>query len=307
MIAAAGGWWWWNNQHKAGSQQAVQTPASQPAAPAQVPAPAPVAENPTPAPAEPAAPVETVLNNASILDLVQANTPAADIVKQIQSSKTNFNVSKQELGRLKQAGVPADVIQAMRRATPAAPKAPPGGPQVAATPPQPSTQPSTQVAPPAIEPPKAPPASRRPASGAATPVSVSDALPFRIALAADVPADAAEGTNLRFTTLDGLTVDNNIVIAKGAVVTGAVMGETGKKKILGIGSGSKLTFRLLAAAAVDGKQVNVRCMSGRRPDGPTVRTFETIKKTKVKGLAAEQGTEYIAYIDGDQTVSVRKQ
>ena len=138
------------------------------------------------------------------------------------------------------------------------------------------------------------------------PATVGDALPFRITLTADVPADAPEGQALRFTVVDGLQVDNNTVIAKGATVTGSVTGETGKKKILGMGSGSKLTFRLLEVEAVDGKKLNVRAMSGRRAEGPTVRTFETLKGSKTKGLAAAQGTEYIAYVDGEQTVSVRK-
>ena len=40
------------------------------------------------------------------------------------------------------------------------------------------------------------------------------------------------------------------VIAKGATVTGAVTGESGKKKFLGIG-GHKLTFRLTQVEAVD--------------------------------------------------------
>jgi hypothetical protein len=150
------------------------------------------------------------------------------------------------------------------------------------------------------------PAQRRP-SVALTPVTVGDALPLRITLQSDVPSDAPEGQALRFTAVDGLQVNNNTVIAKGATVTGTVMGETGKKKILGIGKGIKLTFRLLTATAVDGKKVNVRAMSARRNDGPTVRTFETSKGSKTKGLAAAQGAEYIAYIDGEQTVSVPKQ
>jgi serine/threonine protein kinase len=299
--AAAGGWWWWTNQNKAAPQQVAQAPAPQTAAPA----PAPTQEIPTlaPVPAEPAPPAaEAILNNASILDLVQSKTPAADIVKQIRSSKTNFNVSKDEITRLKQAGVPGSVIQAMRNPT-GAPGGPPPPPplrsaQVAAVP----AQPTSKSEAPATEAPK--PAPGRP-TVALAPVTVGDALPFRIILAADVPADAPEGQALRFTVVDGLKVDNNVVIAKGATVTGSVTGETGKKKILGMG-GSKLTFRLLQTDGVDGKKVNVRAMSGRRTDGVTIRTFETTKGSKTKGLAAAQGTEYIGYIDGEQTVSVRK-
>jgi serine/threonine-protein kinase len=298
-VGAAGGWWWWNNRRQqVQQQQAAQAPAAQTAAPA----PAQPAEIPAlaPVPAEPAAaaPAETVLNNASILDLVQANTPAADIIKQIRSSKTNFNVSKEEIARLKQAGVPNGVIQAMRNPT-GAPGSRPGPPPVAAIPALPPVQAET----PPAETPK--PAPKKPAVALA-PVNVNDGLPFRIILAADVPSDAAEGQALRFTVVDGLQVDGNTVIAKGAAVTGSVTGETGKKKILGMGGGSKLTFRLLQADGVDGKKVNVRAMSGKRADGPTIRTFETLKGSKTKGLAAAQGTEYIAYVDGDQTVSVRK-
>jgi len=231
--------------------------------------------------------------------MLHFNTPAADIIRQIRASKTNFNVSKEEVARLREAGVPASVIQAMRNPTgvPSSPKPP----QVAAAPAQ--TPPATNVEPPPSVAPT--PAPRRPAV-ALTPVAVGDALPFRIILTSDVPSDAPEGQALQFTVVDGLQVDHNVVIAKGATVTGSVTGESGKKKILGMGGGNKLTFRLIETDAVDGKKVSVRAMAGRRADGVTVRTFETTKGSKTKGLAAAQGTEYIAYIDGDQTVSVRK-
>ena len=288
--AAAGGWWWWNNQRHSAAPPVAQTSAPETSAPA------PSQDIPPlpPVPPEPGA----VLNNASILDMVQAKTPAVDIIRKIRSSQTSFNVSEEEMARLKQAGVPAGVIQAMRNPT-GAPGPSSQSPQVAATPPQ--AQPAPVAASPAAS-----PAPRR-ASPAATPVQVSDGLPFRIVLAADVPSNAPEGQALRFTVVEGLEVDHNVVIAKGATVTGSVTGETGKKKILGFGGGSKLTFRLVQADSVDGKKVNVRAMSGRRADGPTTRSFETTKGSKTKGLAAVQGTEYIAYVDGEQTVSIRKQ
>ena len=301
VVGAGGGvWWWWNNRHQAPpQQQAAQTTPAQTTAPAptqEVPALPPVAPEPTPA-------EQPALNNASILDMVQANTPAEEIIKKIQTSKTNFNVSRQELNRLKQAGVPANVIKAMREATvpPSLATAPPRPSTPAAT--TPAQQPSAIPPPAPVEAAKSAPARR--AVIATTPVSLGDGLPFRIVLAADVPSTATEGQTIRFTAVDGFKVGENIVIAKGATITGEVTGEKGKK-ILGIG-GNKLTFRLLQADSVDGKRVNVRCMSGKRNDGPTIRSFETTKGGKVKGLAAAQGTEYIAYIDGDQTVSVRKQ
>ena len=295
-VGAAGGWWWWNNRRQESAQTTATTPAPQTAAPAPAPAEIPPL---APVPSEPApAAAEAPLDNNSILTLVQANTPATEIIQKIRASKTNFSVTRDEVAKLKQAGVPASVIQAMRNPTGAIASSANPAP-VASIPPLPPVKAEPQPA----ETPK--PAPRRPAV-ALTPVTVGDALPFRIVLTADVPSDAPEGQALRFTVVDGLQVGNNTVIAKGATVTGSVTGETGKKKILGMGGGSKLTFRLLQVDGVDGKKINVRAMSGRRAEGPTIRTFETLKNSKTKGLAAAQGTEYIGYIDGEQTVSVRR-
>ena len=97
------------------------------------------------------------------------------------------------------------------------------------------------------------------------------------------------------------------MIAKGAAVTGTLAGESGKKKFLGIGGGRKMMFRLVQADAVDGKKIAVRALAGRSEEGATVRPFDTGKgSTKSKGYAAMQGTVYVAYIDGDQTVAVHK-
>jgi hypothetical protein len=134
---------------------------------------------------------------------------------------------------------------------------------------------------------------------------VSDALPFVVNLTEDVPTDASEGQALHFTVTEGLQVGDKTVIAKGATVTGAVTGETGKKKFLGIGGGHKLMFRLTQAEAVDGRKVAVRAMAGKSEDGPATRSFDTGKSSKSKGYAAVHGTVYIAYVDGDQIVAVR--
>jgi class 3 adenylate cyclase len=139
-----------------------------------------------------------------------------------------------------------------------------------------------------------------------TTVTVSDALPFTLALAEDVPSDALEGQALRFTVSEGLQIGDKTVIAKGATVTGAVASEAKKKKFLGIGGGGhKLTFSLTEAEAVDGSKLAVRALAGKSEDGPAIRPFDTSKGSKTKGYAALQGTAYIGYIDGDQTVSLR--
>ena len=74
--------------------------------------------------------------------------------------------------------------------------------------------------------------------------------------------------------------------------------------MLGIGGGSKLSFKLNKAEALGGYQVNVRALPARRRDTITQRPVETEQKPASEGIAAATGTEYIAYIDGEQTFAV---
>ena len=129
-------------------------------------------------------------------------------------------------------------------------------------------------------------------------------MPFRIALADDVPADAPAGQAVAFRVIEDVKVGDNVVIARGANVTGSIVGETGKKKFLGMGG--KMTYRLISVESVDGQKLSVRAVASRKADGPTVRPLDTGKYAKAKELAAARGTDYIAYIDGDQSVAVHK-
>jgi hypothetical protein len=147
-------------------------------------------------------------------------------------------------------------------------------------------------------------AAPRPPVVPAVPVTVADSLPFYITLDEDVPADATGGQTVSFTVRDGLKSGDTVVVAKGARVSGSIVGEVGKK-ILGIGS-KKMNFRLMQADAVDGQKLNVRATAGHTGKGPASRAFDTGKGSKSKELAAAKGTEYIGYTDGEQTVSVRK-
>jgi hypothetical protein len=128
-------------------------------------------------------------------------------------------------------------------------------------------------------------------------------MPFLIVLTEDLPADVEPGKSLQFTVADGLRVGDALVIAKGAPVTG-VIAETSKKRFLGMGS--KLTFRLLHVQAVDGQKLIVRATPARRPGGPAQRPVEVAGGVRSKDVAAAAGTQYIAYIDGGQVVSVGK-
>jgi serine/threonine protein kinase len=271
LVASAGigGWWWWKN-----SQQSQKNESTASVAPAQ-PIPAPVAPPPAAAvtpPPETPPPSATTTAPPSTPD---SATPAG-VTKPARKPKP----------KLSDKSV---------KSTPPISETPP---PAAATP-----APAAAAPPPAAASPK--PTPRAPAIPT-VPVAVSDALPFVIILGEDVPADAPEGTALNFTVSEGLKIGDRIVVAKGAMVTGAVTGEGKQKKFLGIGGGKKPMFRLVQADAVDGKKIAVRALAGRNEGGVTVRSFDTNKGSKAKGYVAVQGTVYIAYVDGDQTVAVRK-
>ena len=132
-------------------------------------------------------------------------------------------------------------------------------------------------------------------------VTAPDGVPFRITLAADIPADADIARPIRFTASEDFLVTGAVVVAKGAAVY-AEISETAKKRVFGIG-GSKLSFKLTKAESVGGHTINVRALAARRGDGATQRQVDIGQKTP-KDVAAQQGAVYIAYIDGDQPVTV---
>jgi serine/threonine-protein kinase len=136
------------------------------------------------------------------------------------------------------------------------------------------------------------------------PVKLNDGLPFRIALLEDLPVDTEVGQALRFRALDDVQSGDVVVIAKGAIVTGAVVTLGGKRNFFG--ERSKVRFRLISAESVDDSKINVRATPGSKSDGADTRPFETPKGSKDKSLIAASGTEYVAYVAGDQTVNVQR-
>jgi serine/threonine-protein kinase len=276
-LAGAGSWWW--TTHRKLAPPTVELRVTPPPAPIVPGTPAPV-------------PSDSTLTNESILEMLQAKVPTGVILSHIRSSRTNFNLSTDEIIRLAKAGVPETVIEQMHH-----PRRALAAPITAASAPEQHPAPITK--------PPAPLPSPEPVSaGQTVSITIPDGSPFRIALADDIPADAAEGQALRFVAVDDFRIKNAVVIANGAPVTGTIA-ETGKKKFLGMG-GSKLTFRLMQVNAVDGRKLNVRATPARRPDGSAHRPVEGGSRAKLKEIAAGAGTEYLAYTDGEQTVSAHK-
>ena len=243
---------------------------ARPAPPPVVNAPAPVPETPDTRPSPLAV---SVLTNQSIIDMTQAKVPATLIISQIKSSKTRFDLSTPEIIRLTRGGVSEPVIEAMRN---------PAGEAVAA--PAPGAPPIEQAAQPHA-------------------VHVIDGVPFTISLLEAVPLDPQPGQALRFEVNKDVRADDAVVIAKGTEVTGEVV-EAAKKKFLI--HGVKPSFRLLEVAAVDGSKLKIRAVPMRRGGYKTDRSLEPIVPSRAKDVVAPAGSEFFAYFDGDQTVTVRR-
>ena len=311
--AIAGGVWW--AKHRQRAQPPAQIAATTPAPTTPPTEPQPPAAEPAPAP-----PAETVLTNDSIIELAQGKVPSPVIISQIRSSKTNFNLTPSELVRLTKAQVPESVIEQMQNPKRAAPanvvtssRAPTPAPAPAApSQPAPQQAPQTQAAPqpvPAAQTPPPPQPTPAPAPKAApasvTAVTLNDAFPFSIALAEDIPDSAEENRPLRFTVTSDVRVGDYLVIAKGSTVLGAIAEVPGKKKKLGLFGGGKMTLKLTQATGVDGHKLNVRALAMARAEG-SYRQVETGAPRKSKDVIAAAGTEYFAYLDGTQTVSITK-
>jgi hypothetical protein len=216
---------------------------------------------------------DTPLTNDSILEMTQAKVSPDVIIGQIRASKTDFNLSAGEVIRLSKAGVPAAVIEAMRN---------------------PTAEPASRTIAPAAAPvaaPDAAPVATQPTID--IPVVLGDALPIRLTLAEDIPGDALEGDPVRFRVGHDVRVEDTVVIPKGAEAIGVIV-DGAKKKILGIGG--KMTFRLESVTAVDGRKVTIRATPSPNRKGVSKRPLKP----------ATAGAEYLGYIDGSNTVMVKK-
>jgi serine/threonine protein kinase len=326
LVAIAGNAWW--KHHKAPppvEQAAVAPPPETDAAP---PAPDTPAPDNAAAPVTPAPPVDEAMTNDQVIQMVDAKVVSANqIIAQIRSSKTNFILTPAEIIRLSKAGVQDKIIEAMRDPkhasnspvvanNPAPPQAPkstpkqePSLPQVAIAQPQPAPLPATlpQTSPsnPAAaakatssSQPGPPINAKSLPPGAVLKVPVPDGTGFKITLADDIPDSVDKDFPLRFIVSEDLRVGDAVVVAKGASVAGAIA-DSGKKKFFG-----KMTLKVTTVDAVDKTKLNIRALPAHRADG-SFRDVDT-GKPRPKGIAAAVGTEYYAYIEGDQVVFVHK-
>jgi len=284
----------------------LYTQRSQPPAEVVVQAPVPAA---TPEPAAPAPVPDQTLTNEGIVQMVKAKVPMDVIYSQLRTAPNKFNLSATEVIRLTNEGVPLSVIEGMRdpksipvakvapaaKSTEKAATTPPITAATTATPspvaPTPAPAPVVATAPPSVV-----PAAPAPVAGGRQ-VLLPDGSPFAIALAADIPDNAKEGIQLRFTVVNDVRVGDSLVIAKGAVATGQIT--QAKGRLMG-----KMQLRLLTVSGVDGKLYKIRALSSRSQKVQE-RPVDTGVKPKAEKSAADAGTQYIAYVDGDMQVTVR--
>jgi hypothetical protein len=220
-------------------------------------------------------------------------------------------------------GVPAIVIEGMRDpkkipeqpaarppvVTPTQPKqvatAPKQTPAAVPTPtPAPPVQPPVTIPTPVTQaPPTVVPVAAAPPKPTTATVVVPDATPFAVLLSADIMNGTEAGTPLRFTVETDFKVADNIVVAKGTPVTGSIV-DAGGRKVFGIGG--KMTLRIDLTESTNGTKINLRALGAKKQDGVTARQAEPNSKSKTKDVVAPAGSEYYAYVDGEQKVSVKK-
>lgn len=133
-------------------------------------------------------------------------------------------------------------------------------------------------------------------------VVLGDALPVRLTLAEDIPSDAAEGDPVQFKVAHDVRVDDTVVIRRGAPATGVIVGGQ-RRRVFGFGG--KITFRLENVEAVDHSMVSLRATEVPHPGHDSRRPVNNGGK-KTRATAAFAGENYVGFVDGSNTVSVKK-
>jgi serine/threonine-protein kinase len=144
----------------------------------------------------------------------------------------------------------------------------------------------------------------RPPSSAADgrTVRVLNGVPFEIRLMEDVPLNPEPGRVLHFQPASDVRIGDVVVIAKATVLAGEIAGAT--KKHGTVRRSGKPAFRLSEVTATDGTRLKVKAAPGRGSD-QNERPIEP-PGYKSRDLIAPSGTAYLAYFDGDQTVTAPK-
>jgi hypothetical protein len=131
-------------------------------------------------------------------------------------------------------------------------------------------------------------------------VHIAGGTPISISLLEDVPIDAESGQPLRFQVDRDVHIGDAVVITKGSLVTGEIVDKSRKKFLI---KTAKPTFRLLRVTAVDGSKLKVRATPG---EGDKSERQLDPRPAPPKDLAAKAGSEFLGYVEADQTVTLKR-
>lgn len=228
----------------------------------------------------PFAQTQKPLTNTDIINMTTQGFDAALIVKDIESSSTDFDTSTQALITLKNAGVDKSVLEAML----AAQSTKPSGTVEAvrgATPPDPS----------------------QPVCGANNGCLLKEGSLVPLKFAADLNSKTAhEGDPVEFVLDDDLKVGSSIIVPKGAHAVATV---TDAKKAGMMGKPGELSVQMQYLVS-GSNHVRIRGTKGREGDSKTGATvaltvlFGPIGLIKHgKDVDIPAGTALTAYVDQD--------
>jgi hypothetical protein len=226
------------------------------------------------------------LTNADIVNMTKQGFDPSLIVKDIQSSSTDFDTSPQELIDLKNAGVDKSVMEAMLLAQA---KKPSGTVEAVHG----TTTAADSVA----------PDPSKPICSANTGCLLREGIQVPLKFATDLTSKTAnEGDPVEFLLDDDLKVGESIVVSKGAHAVATV---SNAKKAGMMGKPGELSVQIQYLVS-GSNHVRIRGSKGRQGDGKTGATvaltvlFGPIGLIKHgKNVEIPAGTPFTAYIDQD--------
>jgi len=259
---------------------------------------------------------QQALNNEAIIKLVKAGMSDDFIVSTINGQQGNYDDSPNAIAALKNAGasdrVMTAVVQKVVAASPASPLPSPPPPVPNSTP-APTTAPTNQ--PVAVV---APLVQQAVPSNTANPHTLLDGTPVKLRLSQTISsADAKVGQEIPFEVVEEISVDQVVVLAKGATAIATVTEADPKKSM---GRAGKLNISISYARLKDQEKVALRAVKDSKGGGHTGAMTGAIVATSIvffpaaplflfmkgKDTTLPQGTEITAFVEGDMHLDMAK-
>ena len=216
---------------------------------------------------------QQVLNNEAIIKLVKAGMSDDFIVSTINGQPGTYDDSPNAITALKNAGasdtVMTAVVQKVGGASPASSPPSPAATVSPALPPVPATQPIAVVT--------------QPVQQSATSITANhtllDGTPVKLRLSQTISsADAKVGQEIPFEVVEDISVDQVVVLAKGATAIATVTEADHKKSM---GRAGKLNISISYARLKDQEKVALRAVKDSKGGGHTGAMTGAIVATSI--------------------------